>query len=314
MGGEIAKSSPEKHHHTKTQKIEIDADSKAPTQHNSNGSAISETNNNTKLSRKKEKIVVIAKNKHSSVEKHAMELIQKNNSEKKDYDMIYGIIDKHFFMQSLNKQARDEIITTMSLCKVKEGTTLFKQGAYGSYWYIVNEGTFKLYIDDQYKKDLKRGDSFGEFALMNDAPRSATIKAATDCFVWVLKREAFRKIIDFLFQMNYDENMKFLNSINLPLDSTFKSVLANNLIREIYKEGDVIFREGELGTCMYIIKKGEVNCVKKDKVVRVLKKGDNFGQKAILTENKRSLDVIAKTDCILYSISVEFFKTQIGEL
>ena len=50
MGGEIAKSSPEKHHHTKTQKIEIDADSKAPTQHNSNGSAISETNNNTKLS------------------------------------------------------------------------------------------------------------------------------------------------------------------------------------------------------------------------------------------------------------------------
>ena len=313
MGGEIAKSSPEKHHHTKTQKIEIDADSKAPTQHNSNGSAISETNNNTKLSRKKEKIVVIAKNKHSSVEKHAMELIQKNNSEKKDYDMIYGIIDKHFFMQSLNKQARDEIITTMSLCKVKEGTTLFKQGAYGSYWYIVNEGTFKLYIDDQYKKDLKRGDSFGEFALMNDAPRSATIKAATDCFVWVLKREAFRKIIDFLFQMNYDENMKFLNSINLPLDSTFKSVLANNLIREIYKEGDVIFREGELGTCMYIIKKGEVNCVKKDKVVRVLKKGDNFGQKAILTENKRSLDVIAKTDCILYSISIEFFKTQIGE-
>lgn len=227
--------------------------------------------------------------------------------------MIYGIIGKHFFMQTLNTQARDEIITTMSLCKVKEGTTLFKQGAYGSYWYIVNEGTFNLFIDDQYKKDLRRGDSFGEFALMNDAPRSATIKAATDCYVWVLKREAFRKIIDFLFQMNYDENMKFLSSINLPLDSTFKSLLANNLIRQMYKEGDVIFREGELGTCMYIIKKGEVNCVKNEKVVRVLKKGDNFGQKAILTENKRSLDVIAKTDCVLYSISVEFFKTQIGD-
>lgn len=29
MGGEIAKSSPEPHHHTKTQKIEIDADSKS---------------------------------------------------------------------------------------------------------------------------------------------------------------------------------------------------------------------------------------------------------------------------------------------
>ena len=96
-------------------------------------------------------------------------------------------------MQTLNTQARDEIITTMSLCKVKEGTTLFKQGAYGSYWYIVNEGTFNLFIDDQYKKDLRRGDSFGEFALMNDAPRSATIKAATDCYVWVLKRGRFER-------------------------------------------------------------------------------------------------------------------------
>lgn len=86
MGGEIAKSSPEPHHHTKTQKIEIDADSKSPTQHDSNGSAISDTNpqNNTKLSRKKEKIFVIAKNKHSSVEKHSMELIHKNNPDKKD--------------------------------------------------------------------------------------------------------------------------------------------------------------------------------------------------------------------------------------
>ena len=326
MGGEITKSSSIETHQSKTSKIVLNADSKlnsgSSTNHNTpNGSkgAVTEreaknnNNNQSKPARKKEKIIVVAKNKHSSAEKKALELIQKNNSEKKDYDMIYNIIDKHFFMQTLNKQARDEIITTMSLCKVKANTILFKQGAIGSYWYIVNEGTFDLYIDDVLKKQLKRGDSFGEFALMNDAPRSATIKAATDCFVWVLKREAFRKIIDFLFQLNYDENMRFLNSINLPLDSTFKSVLANNLIRQIYKQGEVIFKEGELGQCMYIIKKGEVNCMKNDKVIRVLNKGDNFGQKSILTENKRSLDIVAKTDCILYSISVEFFKTQIGE-
>ena len=41
---------------------------------------------------------------------------------------------------------------------------------------------------------------------------------------------------------------------------------------------------------MYIIKSWEINCVKNGKVVSVLKKGDNFGQKAILKENRRTLD------------------------
>ena len=324
MGGEISSITPaDSAQKSKTSKISINAassnNSGSSTSHNTpNGSKSTATGRESpsqklKPTRKRSKIVLVAKNSHQSTEKKVLELIQKNNSDKKDYDMIYNIIDKHFFMQSLNKQARDEIITTMSLCKIKGGTTLFKQGSVGSYWYIINEGVFQLLIDDVYKKDLKRGDSFGEFALMNDAPRSATIIAKTDCLVWVLKREAFRKIIDFLFQINYDENMKFLKSISLPLEPTFKSVLANNLIKQMHKAGDVIFKEGELGTCMYIIKEGEVNCIKNEKVVRVLKKGDNFGQKAILTENKRSLDVVAKTDCVLCSISVEFFRNQIGE-
>ena len=78
--------------------------------------------------RKKEKYMIVAKNKkHSNQEKKALELIHSNNPNKEDYDLIYGIIDKHFFMQTLNEQARNEIIVTMSLCKVKEGETLFRK-------------------------------------------------------------------------------------------------------------------------------------------------------------------------------------------
>ena len=260
-----------------------------------------------------DKIAIVAKNKKSSHEKKALELIQHNNEEKRDYELISSIISKHFFMQTLNKQAKNEIITTMSLCKVNAGVTLFKQGSFGTYWYIVNDGTFQLLIDGEVKKELKRGDSFGEFALMNDAPRSATVIALTDCFVWVLRREAFRKILDFLFQIHFDENIKFLNSIHLPLESQFKSVLANNLVRQIHKAGEVILREGEMGSSMFIIKKGEVNCVKNGVIVRVLHKGDSFGQKVILLGGKRTMDVVAKTDCELLNISIDFFRTQIGE-
>ena len=278
-------------------------------------------NNNNKNdkkahARKKEKISIVSKNKHqksSNLEKKVLELIHKNNPNKEDYDMIYQIISKHFFMQTLSDQAKNEIIITMSLQKVKKDTILFKQGEPGTYWYIVHEGTFSLYINNEFKKNLSKGDSFGELALMNDAPRSATVKANSDCQVWTLKREVFRKILEFISNINYSQNMKFLNGIDIPLDKNIKSLLANNLLQEIYKKNTVIFSEGEYGNNMYIIKEGEVCCKKNGKVVRILKQGENFGQKAILFDNKRTMDIIANTDCVLYSISVEFFKNQFGE-
>ena len=263
--------------------------------------------------KKKEKLEIVAKDKKSHQESKVIEIIQKNNTGKKDFDLIYKIIDKHFFMQTLNEQARNEIIITMSLGKVKEGTTLFTQGSRGNYWYIVHSGELSCFIDGKYVKKFERGDSFGEIALMNDSPRSATVVAKTETTLWVLKRQVFRKILNYLFDIYYEENMKFLESINLPLDNNIKSFIANNLIQEIYKKDEYICKEGELGSCMFIIKEGEVECIKGDRIVRTLQKGDNFGQKALLEGDKRTLSVKAKTDCKIYSISAELLKNQFGE-
>ena len=242
-----------------------------------------------------------------------MELIHEKNAEKEDYDLIYNIISKHFFLQTLNNQAKNEIIISMSLYSLKAGKTLYTQGNMGNFWYIVQSGQLNRYLDDKLISTINPGDSFGERALMNNAPRNNTIVSVTDCKLWVLKRQVFRKILEFIFTLNYEQNKKFLEGINIPLDSTIKSIMANNLIQEIYKAGQYICKEGEFGICMYIIKEGEVECVKGDKVIRILKQGDNFGQKALLEGSKRSLDVRAKTDCKIYSISSDFFQTQFGE-
>jgi len=272
-------------------------------------------NNKEKIVRKKEKIAIVAKNKNSitNEELKVLELIQEKNPKKIDHDLIYDSIGKHFFMQTLNDQARNEIIINMSLYKIKAGTTLYNQGSVGNFWYIVHEGSLEFYVDDKLTKNIEVGDSFGEVALMNNVPRDGTVKALTDCQLWALKKEVFYKIRDFLFALNFKENMEFLKTIDLPLDEEMKTLMANNLIQNIYKADEVICKEGEPGSCMYIIKKGEVNCVKNNKIIRTLVKGDNFGQKALLEGNRRTLDVVAKTDCILCSISVEFFKNQFGE-
>ena len=269
--------------------------------------------NGVSKKKKNDKVSIFAKDKDINLEKKALELIHEKNPDKEDYDLIYDIISKHYFLQTLNHQAKDEIIISMSLYSVKEGKTLYSEGYSGNYWYIVNSGELERYNNNKLIGKLSRGDSFGERALMNGAPRSNTVIAKTDCKLWVLKRQVFRKILEFIFTSNYEENMKFLDGVNMPLDATFKSIMANNLMQEIYLKGQYICKEGELGSCMYIIKDGEVECLKGEKVIRTLKKGENFGQKALLEDGIRSLDVKAKTDCKIYSISTEFFKNQFGE-
>ena len=331
MGGELEKStlqqktsnkldgkSPNKNHKNKLQTITND-ENHSPNKKNASKSAIKTTNNNNeakrdKMKKKKEKISVVSREKEEkNQEKKVLELIHEKNAEKEDYELIYDIISKHFFLQTLNNQAKNEIIISMSLYSLKAGKTLYTQGSYGNFWYIVHSGQLNKFMDDKLVSTINAGDSFGEHALMNNSPRSNTIVSVTDCKLWVLKRQVFRKILEFIFTLNYEQNKKFLEGINIPLDSTIKSIMANNLIQEIYKEGQYIFKEGEFGSCMYIIKEGEVECIKGDKVVRILKQGDNFGQKALLEDAKRSLDVRAKTDCKIYSISSDFFLTQFGE-
>ena len=70
--------------------------------------------------------------------KKVLELIHEKNAEKEDYDLIYNIISKHFFLQTLNNQAKNEIIISMSLYSLKEGKTLYNQGATGNFKFLVH--------------------------------------------------------------------------------------------------------------------------------------------------------------------------------
>ena len=320
MGGELEKKTLEENNNlNELLKSDKNKKSKNKNKKEANDSLATETgkSNNHKRGgggkKKKEKVQVVAKDKSEKTvnyEKKVLELIHDKNPAKEDYDMIYDIISKHFFLQALTHQAKEEIIISMSLYKVSKGVTLYTQGLPGNYWYIVQSGELSVYMNEKEVGKLKSGQSFGERALMDGTLRSNTIIADTDCNLWALKRQVF---IEFIFTSNYEENMKFLEQVDLPIESTLKSIMANNLIQEIYLKDQYICREGEFGSSLYIIKDGEVECLKGETVIRILKKGDNFGQKALLEGDVRSLDVRAKTDCKIYSISSEFFKSQYGD-
>jgi CRP-like cAMP-binding protein len=71
--------------------------------------------------------------------------------------------------------------------------------------------------------------------------------------------------------------------------------------------GDIIFSEGSKGDSFYIIKSGVVDVVSGEKLLARLKKGDCFGEMALLTQQERAATVRAVTDTELLSLSKHDF-------
>ena len=264
-----------------------------------------------KNKRKIQKITLVAKNKIEEIE--VLELIQNKNKQKKDYQLLYDSLEKHFFMKNLSEQARNEIITNMSLYKLSSGTCLYSQGSIGDFWYIVSEGKLNYIVDDKPKKLLEKGDNFGEIALMNKMPHLGTVESITDCKLWAINKTIFNKIKRYLLDLNYKESLEFIKKSDLPLTEEIKLKMADNLVKNIYKEGDIIFQEGDISSCIYIVKEGEVEAYRNNTYTKSYKENQYFGQNGVLLGHRRTATTKAKTDCIIYSISVDFFHNLFGE-
>uniref|UniRef100_A0A8C6PVX2 Rap guanine nucleotide exchange factor 4 n=1 Tax=Nothobranchius furzeri TaxID=105023 RepID=A0A8C6PVX2_NOTFU len=87
----------------------------------------------------------------------------------------------------------------------KAGTVLFNQGEEGTSWYIILKGSVNVFI---YGKGvvctLHEGDDFGKLALVNDAPRAASIILREDnCHFLRVDKEDFNRILRVSVEMQH---------------------------------------------------------------------------------------------------------------
>jgi len=75
-----------------------------------------------------------------------------------------------------------------------------------------------------------------------------------------------------------------------------------------FSAGQEIFKQGEMGQCLYGILDGEVEMQVNGQVVETLSAGDIFGEGALVHSDKlRYSTAIAKTDCKLAAMSERHF-------
>lgn len=84
----------------------------------------------------------------------------------------------------------------VSLKTYPKHTILVSEGDETDSLFIIENGKVKVYLSDEEGKEviiniLEDGDYFGELALLDDKPRSASVMTLEECRVWLISKKDF---------------------------------------------------------------------------------------------------------------------------
>jgi CRP-like cAMP-binding protein len=79
---------------------------------------------------------------------------------------------------------------------VRPGTTLIREGELGQECFVIQDGTAKAELPNGATRTMDAGEVFGELALLDEAPRSATVTAETEMRLIVLNSREFSTLLD----------------------------------------------------------------------------------------------------------------------
>ncbi|KAI1238554.1 hypothetical protein IHE44_0013288 [Lamprotornis superbus] len=186
--------------------------------------------------------------------------VRKDSSEKK---LITDALNKNQFLKRLEPHQTRDMVECMYERTFQQGSYVIRQGEPGNHIFVL--------------------------------------KAITNVKTWALDREVFQNIMRVTAQTRQEQYRNFLRSVsllkNLPEDKLTK--IMDCLEVEYYDKGDYVIREGEEGNTFFIIAKGKVIVTQsttehsQPQVIKNLHKGDYFGEKALISDDVRSANVIA---------------------
>ena len=97
---------------------------------------------------------------------------------------------------NLSKRDLAEVAHLADEIDLREGKEMTRQGAPAREFFVLLEGEAEVTQDGNVINTLRTGDFFGEIALVEDTPRTATVTATTPVRVLVITDRAFKQLLE----------------------------------------------------------------------------------------------------------------------
>eukprot|EP01084_Bolivina_argentea_P256446 431770_1 len=233
-----------------------------------------------------------------------------------------------FLFASLSDEQMEEVVGAMEEKEYGPGDNIIMEDDDGHYFYIVAVGSCDVYIKTKNDgkvpvRTLQVGDSFGELALMYNAPRSATVRAGDGgpVKVWALDRSTFRSTILASGQARRKKYEEFLEKIPLLNGLIHGEIaqLADAVEPLTFDDGEKVIEQGQsdrINFKFYFIECGQalafVNQDGEEVLMNKLGEGDYFGEKALVEHTPRTATVKANQRLKCATLSIATFERLMG--
>jgi hypothetical protein len=106
--------------------------------------------------------------------------------------MLKRMLSSHFLFTNFDEQTIASLIDDLIEFNLDEGRTLYEEGDDGHYFYLIVKGELECSENEENIKIIKEGECIGELALLQKCKRTSTVRALTNCVLFVLEGSNFR--------------------------------------------------------------------------------------------------------------------------
>jgi len=187
--------------------------------------------------------------------------------------------------------------------RIDAGHTVITAGSVGDRFYLVRSGRLQAVAPDgTILGQFSPGEGFGELALIDRIPRTATVEALEASELWSLDSSHFQRWVRDRFEIaariRADQGERQALA-RLPffrdLEGRELDRIAARLQTRRYASGEVVIQAGESGGGYYVIREGQADVSLPDgRYVRTLGPGDGFGELSLIFGVPRTATVTAK--------------------
>ncbi|CAM9492819.1 unnamed protein product [Chrysoparadoxa australica] len=219
-----------------------------------------------------------------------------------------------------------DLMSSIGSIHYQPGDYIFRQGDPGDYLYFLNSGKVDILVTNESEgkevvhkvTSLGSGQMFGEAAVLNSGPRSASVRCTTPVQAVRIGRDSVIRMMGDAQAAGADlREVTILREINRA-----KAVLrtVGNVHKRHVNAGDIVVQEGDLGDSMYTIADGTLDVRVQQpghmsRVVARLGPGDVFGEMALVLSQPRTATVecVSSQGCCLSEMKGETFKQLLGQ-
>jgi MFS family permease len=103
----------------------------------------------------------------------------------------FQLLRDHPIFAPLPMEMLERLSHDLVAVRPSAGEAVVTQGEAGQRFYLIAAGEVEIHVDGAFRHRSCAGDCFGEIALLNDVPRTATVVATSGCELLALERRHF---------------------------------------------------------------------------------------------------------------------------